>query len=151
MARKRWADAWLRYPKTQQERRANQDRHDPYVRGKRRHLPTAYDDQFVHKEKNWKYLRRDHQYREQDSGYEWHEFNYSWRDVQERMIARNIMRYMDSIGCFYDHTRTGIRWYGPEYWVKGRCPHCYTQLVSDTLSELLGDWCPNEDCPHPGI
>jgi hypothetical protein len=114
MAKKRWLSAFLRYPRTRQEIRANQDRNDPYVRGRRRKLPTAYDDQFVRKQKSWKYLRRKTQYREKDLGYDWHEFEYSWRDCERRMIARNIMNRLDNLGCFYEYTRDGIRWFGPE-------------------------------------
>lgn len=37
--------AWLKYPKTAQESRYNSDEdHAPFVRAKRRKLPTAYDD-----------------------------------------------------------------------------------------------------------
>jgi hypothetical protein len=115
MAKKRWLSAFLRYPRTTQELRANQDRNDPYVRKGRRKLPTAYDDQFVHKQKSWKYLRRRKQYRDEDKGYDWHEFEYSWHDYERRMLARNIMKRLDQIGCFYEHTRTGgIKWFGPE-------------------------------------
>jgi len=115
MAKKRWFLAWLRYPRTTQELRANQDRSDPYVRGKRRNLPTAYDDQFVRKQKSWKYSRiRRKQYREKDLGYDWHEFDCSWRDPERRIIARNIINRLGSLGCFYEYTHKGIRWFGPE-------------------------------------
>jgi len=115
MAKKRFFSAFLRYPRTLQELRANQDRNDPFVRGKRRNLPTAYDDQFVHKQKSWKWQRtRYKQYREKDSGYDWHEFEYSWRDHERRMIARNIMNKLESLGCYYKHTRNGFKWFGPE-------------------------------------
>ena len=111
---RKWA--FLRHPRTTQELRANQDRNDPYVRGQRRNIPTAWDDQFVHKQKSWKYnSKRPHQYREEDPGYEWHEFDYSWRESERWHVARNIMAYLDFIGCFYERTRTGIRWFGPEY------------------------------------
>lgn len=114
MAKKRWFGAFLRYPKTTQELRANQDRNDPYVRKGRRKLPTSYDDQFVHQQKSWKWRRQKNQYREEDKGYDWHEFEYSYWDHERRMIARNIMKRLDQLGCFYDRTRTGIKWFGPE-------------------------------------
>lgn len=111
----KWLGAWLRYPKTTQELRANQDRNDPYVRRKRRNIPTAWDDQFVRKQKSWKYLsKRKKQYRTEDLGYSWHEFDYSWREPERFMVARNIMRKLEFIGCFYEHTREGIRWFGPD-------------------------------------
>jgi len=146
MAKKRWFSSCLRHPRTTQEIRANQDRNDPYVRGKRRNLPTAWDDQFVRKQKSWKYLGRDHQYRESGHGYEWHEFQYSWRDPERRMIARTIMDWLERFGCFYETTRGGFRWFGPAWWVKGHCRCCYTRLISDIQSEEFGDWCPNPDC-----
>jgi hypothetical protein len=133
--------------------RANQDRNDPYVRGKRRNIPTAYDDLIIHKQKSWKYLGRKHQYRDRDSGYEWHEYKYNWRDVQERMISRNLMNWLDKQGCFYEHSGYGgwnklisIKWFGPAWWIKGHCPKCYTRLVCDALSSEFGDWCPNDEC-----
>ena len=111
----KWLGAWLRYPKTTQELRANQDRNDPYVRSKRRNIPTAWDDQFVRKQKSWKYLsKRKKQYRTDNADYDWHEFDYHWSETERRMIARNIMRHLESIGCLYEHTREGIRWFGPE-------------------------------------
>lgn len=149
MAKKRrgWRfSSFLRYPRTTQELRANQERNDPYVRGKRRKLPTAWDDQIIRKQKSWKYLGRDHQYREHCHGYEWHEFPYSWRDAERRMIARNIMDWLERIGCFHETTTRGFRWFGPSWWLKGHCRCCYTQLICDTQSKEFGDWCPNPDC-----
>lgn len=146
MAKKRWFSNRLRYPRTRQELRANQDRNDPYVRGKRKNLPTAWDDQFIRKQKSWKHLGRDHQYRDWDHGYEWHVFYYSWRDRQRQMIARNIMDGLEKIGCFYESIRGGFRWFGPGWWIKNHCHHCYTELISDILSEEFGDWCPNPHC-----
>lgn len=48
---------WLRYPKTTQEKKANQEN---WHRGKRsvKRLPDAYDDYFVKIEKCWKYHRK---------------------------------------------------------------------------------------------
>ena len=146
MAKRRWHLAWLRYPRTTQELRANQDRNDPYVRGKRRNLPTAYDDQFVRKQKSWKYLGRDHQYRTREERYNWHEIRYTWRDVQMRQIAHNIMDKLRAGGFYFKYTRCGIMWYGPAWGYKSICPHCYTELITDALSRDYGDWCPNEEC-----
>lgn len=56
------------------------------------------------------------------------------------------MKHLESIGCWFDHIRGGIKWFGPELWIKGRCHHCHTELMSDGLSLLYGDWCPNENC-----
>lgn len=143
MTKMRWG--CLRYPKTTQEIRANLQ--NPYARAKRRNLPTAYDDQFIRRQKSWKYHGRKHQYRS-ESNYEWHEYPYSHHEHDKRMIARSIMDWLDRIGCFHEYTREGFRWFGPSYWVKGHCCHCYTKLISDKQSEEFGDWCPNMDCDH---
>ena len=45
----------LRYPKTLQEIKANQDWP---VRGRRKHLPTAWDDQWRDLSRNWKKYRK---------------------------------------------------------------------------------------------
>jgi hypothetical protein len=60
---------FMRYPKTTQELRANQDRWDSFVRGKRRRkrLPTSYDDLWVHEQKTWKNKRKT-QYHNKDIG-----------------------------------------------------------------------------------
>mgnify|MGYP000673914804 CR=1 FL=1 len=108
------AKRFIRYPRTRQELRANQDRNDPYVRPARRNLPTAWDDLYVRHEKSWKEKGREKQYRENDCTYGWHEFHYDWfHDIQSRMIARNIMNQLDDLDCFYEDTRYGIKWFGP--------------------------------------
>lgn len=116
MARNRWHGAWLRYPRTTQELRANQDRNDPYIRGRRRNLPTAYDDQFVHKQKSWKYLGRYNQYRtaEEKKNYNWHVYYYEWGDGYF-FRRRHIMNELDRLGCYYEYFRGGIRWFGPSF------------------------------------
>ena len=145
--RRRWFSVHLRHPRTTQELRENQGR-NPFARGKRRkgNLPSAWDDLWIRSQKSWKYLGRDHQYREKDNGYDWHEFLYSWRDAERLMIARNIEDWLAKLGCYHKQTRGGVRWFGPSKWIKGYCPYCYTKLISDTLSEEFGDWCPNNDC-----
>lgn len=112
MAKKKWRGRFMRHPRTQQERRANQERNNPLVRGGRKNLPTSYDDIWVRSQKSWKYLGRKQQYRE-ETNYGWHTFNYNYFDTESRMVARNIMRKLESLGCFYKHTRTGIEWFGP--------------------------------------
>jgi hypothetical protein len=144
--KKRWFSANLRYPKTRQELRANQERNDPYVRGKRRNLPTAWDDNYVHKQKSWKYLGRDNQYRENTNDYDWHEFEFSYRDIERTMIAHNIMDWLERTGCYYKRTRKGLKWFGPNWWIRNHCKCCYTRLINDFLSEKFGDWCPNPNC-----
>lgn len=62
MIRKKWVP-FLRYPKTTQELRANQDSNDPLVRAKRRNLPTSFDDNFIRKQQGWKYLGYKKQYK----------------------------------------------------------------------------------------
>lgn len=107
--------AFLRHPRTTQERRANQDRNDPYVRGKRRKLPTAWDDQIIRKQKSWKYLsKRRRQWRVGAEHYRWHEFDFSWREPGRWDIARNIMNRLEFLGFFYEPTAEGLRWFGPE-------------------------------------
>ena len=60
---------WLRYPRTQQERRMwfaapcyPEDVPHSEVKGRLKrsyhNLPTAYDDQFIHYQKCWKSLRK---------------------------------------------------------------------------------------------
>lgn len=53
----RWFKLHYRYPRTQQERRANQA---GFARAKRRpaNLPTCYDDIPIRKERSWKRLRK---------------------------------------------------------------------------------------------
>ena len=115
--KKRFMKAFLRFPKTRQEIRENADRFDTKIRGRRRKLPTSWDDQFVHQPKSWKYTRTT-QYRPNDCNYAWHEFNYfhTWRCLNqpEYQKARNIEDFMKNLGCFVEHTKTGIRWFGPE-------------------------------------
>lgn len=112
MAKRKWRGRFMRHPRTQQERRANQDRNDPFVRGSRKNLPTSYDDVWVRSQKSWKYLGRKQQYREEE-GYSWHWFDYSIFDTERRMVARNIMEQLTTLGCFREHTRSGIKWFGP--------------------------------------
>lgn len=111
MAKKRYLSAFLRHPRTQQEIKANLDKHDTKVRGRRRNLPTSYDDLFVHHQKSWKYLRRKKQYRKDGDNYSWHEFHYSWH---ERQATYKIINRLQKLGCYYKWLSGGIRWYGPE-------------------------------------
>lgn len=122
MARFRWYHGWLRYPRTTQEKRANQDKNSPYVRGKRKNLPTAWDDIIVYKQKSWKYLGRKHQYREKKDNYAWREYQYNWNDAESLLIMRNIVSHVERLGCYWERccseTRrygSKIRWYGPPY------------------------------------
>jgi len=144
MARKRWA--WLRHPRTTQELRANQDRNDPLVRGKRRNIPTAWDDNHIRSQKSWKYLGRKHQYRDADERYNWHKIEYHWRDVEKRQVAHNILDRVKAGGFYHKYTGYGILWYGPAWGFNSICPLCHTELISDTLSPQYGDWCPNDEC-----
>jgi hypothetical protein len=115
---KKWWGFYLRYPRTTQERRANQDKNDTLIRGHRRNLPTAYDDIFIHKDNCWK-SRRKTQYRPADSDYAWHEFHFSWGDLS-RMTMRNITDRLDELGCWYEYNNTYrwsssvLRWFGPD-------------------------------------
>jgi len=114
MAKKKWYYGCLRNPRTTQERRANQERNNPLIRGRRRKLPNAWDDiPRSSDQKSWKVLGRKHQYRDEKKGYSLHEFTYSWCDVESRMITRNIMRHLDQIGCWYEYAFEGIKWFGP--------------------------------------
>ena len=103
---------WLRHPRTTQERKCNQDKNDGLVRGKRRNLPTSYDDLIIPINKSWK-SRRKKQYRE-DINYFWYEFEYNYRCVQKRAIFKNIIEQLEKIGCYYEYFPGGIRWFGPE-------------------------------------
>ena len=117
MSKKNWYTPFLRYPRTTQERRANQERNDPYVRGRRRILPTSYDDLFVIKQRSWKCLR-DKQYRckEDKEQYGWHCHYYTYGDYASYSIMRNIVDKALRLGCYYKWGRGGcIKWYGPSF------------------------------------
>ena len=113
MAKRKWRGRYMRRPRTQQERRANQERNDPLVRSGRKDLPTSYDDICIRSQKSWKYLGRKQQYREEEEDYGWYKFDYTYFDAERLMIARNIMRQLEKLGCFYKHIRNGIEWFGP--------------------------------------
>lgn len=108
---------WLRYPKTRQELRANQDKNDPYIRSRRgsKYLPTAWDDNWIKKELSWKSLRKT-QYRESKDNYKWHEFKYSWRNSpNDYDTYKEILNFVDRIRCYHINTGCGIKWFGPSY------------------------------------
>lgn len=124
----KWYHGWLRYPRTQQERREAEDKHNPYVRAKRRavNLPTAYEDIFVRKQKSWK-SRRKTRYHVKTKPYAWrsHEFNgFRWGDRSYRKLMlqlekRGFFHYIsteDSWFCKrgYPQYTTVVHWYGPE-------------------------------------
>lgn len=126
MAKKRYLGSFLRYPKTTQEIKENLDKFDTKIRGKRRNLPTAYDDQFVRHQKSWKYLRRKTQYRDNNCSYEWHEFvyNHHWKNWRNRdttgyLKAKSIQKQLEKIGCYFENDydasngNTVLRWFGP--------------------------------------
>lgn len=105
----------LRYPKTTQELRANQFKNDPYIRSKRRNLPTVYADQFVHLEKSWKSIRKNQYRNPEDSHYQWREFEYNWSDKDSRLYAKQIIEQLFQIGCYYEFVRYNkFKWYGPD-------------------------------------
>lgn len=56
---------FLRYPKTTQEKRLN-ERDRGFTRGKRRNIPSAWDDLIPRKQRSWKKHRK-HKYREDNS------------------------------------------------------------------------------------
>jgi hypothetical protein len=115
MAKRRYISGFYRHPKTLQERKANQDKFDTKIRGKRRNLPNSWDDIQVQHQKSWKYLRREKQYRNNDDDYSWHEFQYDYWDGQKRDMMIRIINRLKMIGCYYEYIRGGIRWFGPEY------------------------------------
>ncbi len=116
---------WLRCPRTTQERRHNQDKHDLLVRATRRNnrLPNAWDDYFPCNEKGWKKKRKT-QYREDKTDFEWREFEFDFWDITSRDTMRNLTDQLDRLGYWYDWVRgtprpvsgtlSVIRWYGPE-------------------------------------
>ena len=108
MPKKRNLSKMMRFPRTQQEIRANLD--SPYVRGKRRNLPTGRDDLWIRHQKSWKYKRRRNQYWDNGENYSWHEIEYSWYD---RNHALKIVERLAKLGCYYEWTYGGLRWYGP--------------------------------------
>ncbi len=107
----------MRSPRTTQELRFNQDKNDPYVRGKRRNLPTQWDDCIITKQKSWKSLGRDHQYREENENYQWREYHYSDEKHIHQciMIVINIKNHLEKIGCYCEYIDNGIRWFGPDF------------------------------------
>lgn len=124
MPKRNWYSSYHRHPRTTQELRANQDRNDPYIRNKRRNLPTWYDDVPVSKpQKSWKYLGRRKQYRENKDGFEWRTWYYNFQDNLERMVAHDIVKELEATGCYWDyisHSQAqpwhylGVKWYGPD-------------------------------------
>lgn len=116
----------LRYPRTTQERRYNQDKHDPLIRAKRhgQRLPNSYDDLFPCFQKGWKALGRKTQYREDKTGYSSHVVEYDFWDIQSRQEMHNILRQIKQTGCYYEWSRggsktkwvLGIRWFGPDFY-----------------------------------
>ena len=107
---------FLRHPKTTQEIKANLDKFDPYVRGRRRKLPTAYDDIFPSPERSWKKNGRKTQYRVADHGYDWHEYTCPHRRLLggHDGLMDKIQVKLDELGCFYEWTGRGIKWFGPD-------------------------------------
>lgn len=108
---------WLRYPRTTQELRANQDRNDPLIRRRRRNLPTAYDDQIPRTQKSWKKTRKT-QYREKAEGFSWHDVEFHWNsnrsnyccpmDIPIRQIHDNLIDHLKKMGYY---VITGREWY----------------------------------------
>lgn len=126
MAKKRYLTSFVRHPKTQQEIKENLDKFEiplrnefaAMVRGRRRYLPTAWDDQFVKHQKSWKYLRREKQYRNKDNcNYSWHEFRYSYHD-ENRGTALKITDRLTTLGCYWEYLVGGIKWFGPDLFFK---------------------------------
>lgn len=121
MSRKNWYSPCLRYPRTTQEIRENCYFNDPYIRGRRRDLPTAWDDFFVHKQKSWKNLRTT-QYRHKDEltkQYRWHSYPYTYGDYVARMAVRNIADKAAQNGCYYKWKWGCLNWYGPSFGYEG--------------------------------
>lgn len=110
-----------RRPRTTQERRANQSKNDPMVRG-RRHaaiLPNSYDDIHRHVEKGWKRNRRQ-QYHLNKSRYGWHEYYWDIGNDLSWHHYRNLIGFLESRKIFYRKVSKKyegmiIRWFGPEF------------------------------------
>lgn len=120
MAKRQPAYVFMRYPRTTQERKANLDKYDTMIRGKRRNLPTAYDDIFVRPQKSWKSTGRRKQYRENKEGYEWRYFPYVWDDSEQWVRYRQLYRTLQASDCYYEDVRYGgLRWFGPDFLNEG--------------------------------
>lgn len=105
---------WMRSPRTQQERRANQDKNDPLIRARRRasRLPTEWDDIFLKRPKSWKYWRsRAKQHYTNRGACGWHELKW---DLVGWCAYWSTMDRVKDAGCCIQRIPGGIRWYGPE-------------------------------------
>lgn len=110
---KRQHTPYLRHPKTTQERRSNCDPdHKRYTRGRRRNLPTTYDDIWIKDRKSWKGKRR-HQHHDDKSGWEWREFRWDWGD-ESYQTYRRLFDLIEAGGYWYKSKWQCLRWYGPE-------------------------------------
>lgn len=116
--------SYMRDPKTQQERRANQDKE--YVRGKRlpNSLPTCYDDIRVRGRKTWK-DRRKTQYRESRGQ------KHVIKITDKRFYNWEVERYFDKFGIPYHFETIRKPEYRPEYRWK---------LVPDKERQKLFPW-----------
>lgn len=113
--RSSYTSGW-RHPKTTQELRLNEDPdHKKFTRGKRRNLPTVYDDlQVCSRDKSWKHKRKTQYHQEDTSDWGWHEFHCDYGD-ESYMIYRDLWDKINAGGYWYKHLRwLGIRWYGPD-------------------------------------
>lgn len=111
---------YYRYPRTTQEKRANQGKQDPLVRPSRRSngLPTSYDDLQKCHQKSWK-VRRKKQYREDKTGFGWFYIDPEhpgWPRL--RCINWNELNRVcddcDRLGYYHDYDKGIFRWYGTE-------------------------------------
>lgn len=94
-----------REPRTYQANRVNSI--CPFVRGKRRKLPTERDDRYIYRQKSWKKKRKT-QYRPDKT-------NCQWREAAFHPFANNDpYERVKLLNCYYEFTSEGIKWYGPE-------------------------------------
>lgn len=124
----KWYHGWLRYPRTQQERREAGDKRNPYVRAKRRavSLPTAYEDIFVHKQKSWK-SRRKTRYHVKTKPFAWRSRKFNGWKWGDRCCYR-LIRQLENMGLYcyistedswfdergYSQYTVVVHWYGPD-------------------------------------
>lgn len=114
MKKRQFIARFHRSPRTQQEIKANiekfRDISEEKICGRKRNLPTAYDDLPLRRQKSWKYLKRKTQYKTENND-SWHVFKYHWHELKQ---LRDLEEKLRTYRCFYEYIHSGIRWYGPE-------------------------------------
>lgn len=104
---------FLRHPRTTQERRFNCDEdHKKLTRGRRRNLPSAWDDLWIRDKKSWKEKRKQ-QHHESKDGWCWREFRWKYGD-ESCQTFRDLLEVLEAGGYWHKSKWECLRWYGPD-------------------------------------